>query len=227
MSGKVARPTMPELREANPNNLCRLDMQNNLLECKESLSNVWQQYLIIAAEGFAEEDNQVDGVHERLSYFWRELETMDLNVWWQSVSTDPALHSFKDRVLEFYACSALQTGRRDLLCLMLENGFDPNSDCDDNDPVIFLAIAPIAKVGFSTVWMLKDLILAGADINVRWYGQTPIFSAIMENALAHLVVLLEAGADPWYIHHEMGMNAYEFCVRDRKFDALNILREFS
>jgi hypothetical protein len=170
----------------------------------------------------------MDGVHEKLLRFWNDLAGTDLTAWWSSVSADPMFGEFRVRALQFYSLCAMQSGRRDLLKLMLENGLNSNFDMCGEEPPIFFAIEPISKHGFSTVWMLKDLITYGANVNISNPANnfTPIWSAITKDALAHLVVLLEAGADPWRVVISDWGDAFEYCQKYKKFDHLSILREF-
>lgn len=169
----------------------------------------------------------MDGVHEMILRYWRDLQGKDLSKWWEEVSSQQSFIEFHDTVVCTFAFYAITTGRRDLFNLMLNNNLKPNTDGDDGRPLIFSAIASISDTGFSSIRILKDLIVAGADVNSVCHNQswTPVFEAISKNALAHLVILLESGADPWKVIGNI--NSFEYALELKNVGALTILREFS
>ena len=108
----------------------------------------------------------MDGVHEYLLEAQMDLVNSNLLGWWFKHSNGVEYKNFEDRFLDHFSRFALSDGRDDLLELMLKNGARVNFYGEEEDSLIFFALSPIGKTGFSSVRMLKLIIAAGADVNI-------------------------------------------------------------
>lgn len=169
----------------------------------------------------------MDGAHEYLLRAQQELETCSLENWWQRHSARLGNEIQAARFLDFFARAALLSGDGRLLDFMLAHGADTSHAEEGESPLIFLALAPISRSGFSSLPLLKRLITAGADLNCvnPAGGLTPLMAAINADALPHAVLLLDAGADPWHASPILGMNAIEYATMLKKPIFLELMRE--
>lgn len=169
----------------------------------------------------------MDGVHEYLLEAQMDLVNSNLLGWWFKHSNGVEYKNFEDRFLDHFSRFALGVGRDDLLELMLKNGARVNFYGKEEDSLIFFALSPIGKTGFSSVRMLKLIIAAGADVNIfSKNGElNPLMMAINNNAFAHAVILLNAGADLWVRSEVLGLNAIEFALSEKKNNFIEIMRE--
>ena len=168
----------------------------------------------------------MDGIHEYLLHAQQELKTSNLENWWQRHCVRLENEIPAARFLDFFARAALLSGNERLLDFMLAHGADANQT-EYGEPLIFLALAPISRSGFSSLPLLKRLIAAGADLNCLnpAGGLAPLMAAINADALPHAVLLLDAGADPWHASPILGMNAIEYATMLKKPLFLELMRE--
>ncbi|MBQ9579509.1 MAG: ankyrin repeat domain-containing protein [Ottowia sp.] len=168
----------------------------------------------------------MDGIHEYLLRAQQELKTSNLENWWQCHCARLENGIPAARFLDFFARAALLSGDERLLDFMLAHGADANQT-EYGEPLIFLALAPISRSGFSSLPMLKRLIAAGAELNCvnPVGGLTPLMAAINADALPHAVLLLDAGADPWHASPILGMNPIEYAAKLKKQVFLELMRE--
>ena len=77
------------------------------------------------------------------------------------------------------------------LTSLLENGMDPNRECDSNDSNCVLYAALVGNVE-----ILKILLDYGGNPNVKGDYISPLYAAIQGRNLPCVEILLEYGADP-------------------------------
>ena len=168
----------------------------------------------------------MDSIHEYMLHAQRELEMCPLENWWQRHSARLKNEIPAKRFLGFFSRAALLSGNEALLDCMLAHGADANQT-EYGEPLIFLALAPISRSGFSSLPLLKRLIAAGADLNCVNPASclTPLMAAINADALPHAVLLLDAGADPLHTSPILGINAIEYATMLKKPLFLALMRE--
>ena len=168
----------------------------------------------------------MDGIHEYLQHAQQELLHCALQDWWQRHSVSLGKEIPERRFLDFFARAALLSGNTRLLDFMLARGANANHT-DGGVPLIFFALTPISRNGFSCLPLLKSLIAAGANVNGTnpVGGLTPLLAAINANAVPHAVLLLDAGADPWHASEVLGMNAIEYAAALNAPVFLELMRE--
>lgn len=170
----------------------------------------------------------MDGIHEDAINFISKLSTMDIDTWWKYVTSNESYKNHQSIIFNKISYHAILSGRRDLLQLMINNGFNVNSEDSFGIKPIFMTIQRISVSGISLLGVMKDLISYGAFINCedKSSGLTPLMWSMNEDALAHFVILLNSGADVFYESKIMKINSIEYAIKKRYYSKISIMREF-